>query len=109
MALVDVKIDGATYQQQLSDLRGLVKDLEAKKGQLIDQRNKLDANFVSRALSGNMIEMIKKKEDQVQGAINTVQRQIDQIEQYLGEMSRSEDTIKGKIQDAASQSISAFQ
>lgn len=103
-----LKVSESEYRNTLSILNNAVTDLESELQKLQSEREKLETNFVSEVLSTPLREMIKNKEKQVQGSIESIKTQIRQIENLLTTMSTAEQTIGGKIKEAADTNVNAF-
>lgn len=103
-----LKVSEADYREALSTLNSAVTSLGSELQKLQAERQKLETNFVSKALSTPLREMIQNKEKQVQGSIESIKTQIKQIENLLTTMSTAEQTIGGKIKEAAQTNVDAF-
>lgn len=108
MADLKIKIDEEQYRDALNRLRAAGDGLSGELQKLKDQRVKLNDNFFSRVLSASLIDMIETKEQQVQGSIDNLNKQITQIENLLTSMSAAESNIKNKIDTAAASNVAAF-
>lgn len=103
-----IKVSESDYREALSTLSSSLSGLQGELGKLQAQRAKLEQSFVSKALSSQLRDMIKNKEKQLQGSIESIKTQITQIETLLNTMSAAEQTIDGKIKEAAQSNVDAF-
>lgn len=103
-----LKVSESDYRNTLSNLNSAVDGLKGELGKLQAERAKLEQNFVSATLSAPLREMIKNKEKQVQGSIDSILTQIKQIENLLTSMSTAEKTINEKIKEAADSNVDVF-
>lgn len=103
-----LKVSESDYREALNTLNTAVTNLGSELQKLQAERGKLETNFVSKALSTPLRDMIKSKETQVQGSIDSIKTQIKQIENLLTMMSTAEQTIDGKIKEAAQNNVEAF-
>lgn len=103
-----LKVDESEYRAALSTLNTAATNLGSELQKLQAERARLEENFVSKALSTPLRDMIIGKETQVQGSIESIQTQIRQIENLLTMMSAAEQTIDGKIKEAAQTNVEAF-
>ncbi len=103
-----LKVSESEYRNTLNILNNAVTDLGNELQKLQTERAKLETNFVSQALSTPLRDMIKSKEKQVQGSIESIKTQIRQIENLLNTMSTAEQAIGGKIKEAAQTNVDAF-
>ncbi len=106
--VLTLKVDESEYRSTLSILNSSVTSLGNELEKLRSERQKLETNFVSKALSTPLREMIQNKEKQVQGSIESIKKQIVQIENLLSTMSTAEKNIEGKIKEAAQTNVEAF-
>lgn len=103
-----LKVDESEYRSTLNALNSAVTSLGNELDKLRTERQKLETNFVSKALSTPLRDMIQNKEKQVQGSIESIKKQIDQINNLLTTMSSAEKNIEGKIKEAAQTNVGAF-
>lgn len=106
--VLTLKVSENEYRASLTKLNAAVTGLSGELQKLKTEREKLEKNFVSKALSAPLREMIQKKEIQVQGSIESIKTQIRQIENLLNTMSTAEGNIGNKIQEAANSNVDAF-
>lgn len=103
-----IKVSESDYREALNVLNNSVTSLEGELAKLKDERQKLEQNFVSKALSTPLREMIRNKEQEVQGSIDSIKTQIAQIENLLNTMSVAEKNIENKIKEAEQLVVDAF-
>ena len=103
-----LKVPEAEYRETLTELKAAISGLEGCLGKLQGERANLEKNFISAALSLPLREMIKGKEKEVRGSIESIQTQIEQIELFLQEMSVAENEVDSKIKEAANTVVEQF-
>ena len=74
-----IKVSEAEYRETLSRLENSVSGLQEQLGKLREARGKLEQNFVSKLLSADLRDLITTKEREVEGSIESIQTQINQI------------------------------
>ena len=105
---LQLKVSESEYRDALTTLNNALTGLQNELGKLKTERGKLEQNFISKVLSASLIDMIKNKETQVNGSIESIKIQIKQIETLLTNMSSAEQTIDAKIKAAAQSNVDAF-
>lgn len=97
--LLRLRVSEEKYRTAISQLGEKISLLNDKLLALQGKRAEIERNY-SGPQAAKAIETIKENENQVRKAIENVQLQKDNIENYLNSMNQTDTTIQGNYDEA---------